>query len=75
MVPMCNFYGEVTAIPSCRRYVRSKSGEVGTLITDLLHELNYIDVDELEQNAFVIPVAHSYYPNAGNGYQKTVCQV
>jgi uncharacterized protein YaaN involved in tellurite resistance len=29
------------------------SGEVGTLITDLLHELNYIDVDELEQNAFV----------------------
>ncbi|MGY4536956.1 uncharacterized protein YaaN involved in tellurite resistance [Mucilaginibacter sp. UYNi724] len=29
------------------------SGEVGTLITDLLHELNYIDVDELEQNAFM----------------------
>ncbi|MES2268509.1 MAG: toxic anion resistance protein [Bacteroidota bacterium] len=29
------------------------AGEVGTLITDLLHELNYIDVDELEQNAFV----------------------
>ncbi|GGH01849.1 toxic anion resistance protein [Mucilaginibacter phyllosphaerae] len=29
------------------------SGEVGTLITDLLHELNYIDVDELEQNSFV----------------------
>lgn len=29
------------------------AGEVGTLITDLLHELNYIDVDELDQNAFV----------------------
>ncbi|WP_121249305.1 toxic anion resistance protein [Mucilaginibacter phyllosphaerae] len=29
------------------------AGEVGTLITDLLHELNYIDVDELEQNAFM----------------------
>lgn len=29
------------------------AGEVGTLITDLLHELNYIDVDELDQSAFV----------------------
>lgn len=28
------------------------SGEVGTLITDLLAELNYIDVDELDQNKF-----------------------
>ncbi|MBD1395317.1 toxic anion resistance protein [Mucilaginibacter glaciei] len=29
------------------------SGEVGVLITDLLNELNYIDVDELEQNSFM----------------------
>ncbi|MBB5394054.1 toxic anion resistance protein [Mucilaginibacter sp. AK015] len=40
------------------------AGEVGTLITDLLHELNYIDVDELEQNAFMrvlsrIPIIRS----------------
>lgn len=28
------------------------SGEVGTLINDLLSELNYIDVDELEQGTF-----------------------
>jgi len=28
------------------------SGEVGTLINDLLSELNYIDIDELEQGTF-----------------------
>ena len=34
--------------------VRSfNSGEVGTLITDLLNELNYIDVDELNQSGFM----------------------
>jgi uncharacterized protein YaaN involved in tellurite resistance len=34
-------------LTSVRTY---NSGEVGTLITDLLTELNYIDVDELEQS-------------------------
>jgi uncharacterized protein YaaN involved in tellurite resistance len=34
-------------LTSVRTY---NSGEVGTLITDLLSELNYIDVDELEQS-------------------------
>jgi len=34
-------------LASVRTY---NSGEVGTLITDLLTELNYIDVDELETN-------------------------
>jgi len=34
-------------LTSVRTY---NSGEVGTLITDLLTELNYIDVDELETN-------------------------
>ena len=34
-------------LTSVRTY---NSGEVGTLITDLLAELNYIDVDELETN-------------------------
>ncbi|AMR34634.1 tellurite resistance protein [Mucilaginibacter sp. PAMC 26640] len=29
------------------------SGEVGVLITDLLNELNYIDVDELNQSGFM----------------------
>jgi len=36
-------------LTSVRTY---NSGEVGTLIADLLAELNYIDVDELEQGAF-----------------------
>ena len=36
-------------LTSVRTY---NSGEVGTLINDLLAELNYIDVDELEQGAF-----------------------
>jgi uncharacterized protein YaaN involved in tellurite resistance len=36
-------------LTSVRTY---NSGEVGGLITDLLSELNYIDVDELEQNSF-----------------------
>jgi len=36
-------------LTSVRTY---NSGEVGVLITDLLSELNYIDVDELEQNSF-----------------------
>jgi uncharacterized protein YaaN involved in tellurite resistance len=36
-------------LTSVRTY---NSGEVGTLIADLLSELNYIDVDELEQGAF-----------------------
>ncbi|WP_232335562.1 toxic anion resistance protein [Mucilaginibacter arboris] len=36
-------------LTSVRTY---NSGEVGTLITDLLSELNYIDVDELEQSGF-----------------------
>jgi uncharacterized protein YaaN involved in tellurite resistance len=34
------------------------SGEVGVLITDLLNELNYIDVDELNQSAFMKFVSH-----------------
>jgi uncharacterized protein YaaN involved in tellurite resistance len=38
-----------TFLTSVRTY---NSGEVGVLITDLLHELNYIDVDELNQSAF-----------------------
>jgi uncharacterized protein YaaN involved in tellurite resistance len=38
-----------TFLTSVRTY---NSGEVGVLITDLLNELNYIDVDELDQNAF-----------------------
>jgi uncharacterized protein YaaN involved in tellurite resistance len=36
-------------LASVRTY---NSGEVGLLINDLLTELNYIDVDELNQNAF-----------------------
>lgn len=36
-------------LTSVRTY---NSGEVGTLITELLTELNYVDVDELEQGAF-----------------------
>ncbi len=36
-------------LTSVRTY---NSGEVGGLITDLLSELNYIDVDELEQSGF-----------------------
>jgi uncharacterized protein YaaN involved in tellurite resistance len=36
-------------LSSVRTY---NSGEVGVLINDLLTELNYIDVDELEQNSF-----------------------
>lgn len=36
-------------LTSVRTY---NSGEVGGLITDLLSELNYIDVDELEQSSF-----------------------
>ncbi|MXV14976.1 toxic anion resistance protein [Pedobacter sp. HMF7056] len=36
-------------LSSVRTY---NSGEVGTLITELLTELNYIDVDELQQNGF-----------------------
>ncbi|OOQ60956.1 tellurite resistance protein [Mucilaginibacter pedocola] len=36
-------------LTSVRTY---NSGEVGVLITDLLAELNYIDVDELNQNGF-----------------------
>ncbi|MGI4804941.1 MAG: toxic anion resistance protein [Janthinobacterium lividum] len=36
-------------LTSVRMY---NSGEVGGLITDLLSELNYIDVDELEQSSF-----------------------
>ncbi|RFZ84078.1 toxic anion resistance protein [Mucilaginibacter terrenus] len=38
-----------TFLTSVRTY---NSGEVGVLITDLLNELNYIDVDELNQNGF-----------------------
>ncbi len=37
-----------TFLSNVRTY---NSGEVGVLITDLLSELNYIDVDELNQNA------------------------
>lgn len=36
-------------LTSVRTY---NSGEVGVLITDLLSELNYVDVDELEQSSF-----------------------
>ncbi len=36
-------------LTSVRTY---NSGEVGTLITELLTELNYVDVDELDQSAF-----------------------
>ena len=36
-------------LTSVRTY---NSGEVGTLINELLTELNYVDVDELEQGAF-----------------------
>ncbi len=36
-------------LTSVRTY---NSGEVGILITDLLSELNYVDVDELEQSSF-----------------------
>lgn len=34
------------------------SGEVGGLINELLTELNYIDVDELNQNAFTSFISH-----------------
>lgn len=51
------------------------AGEVGTLITDLLHELNYIDVDELEQNAFMrilsrIPILRSLVMDAKKMFAK-----
>lgn len=38
-----------TFLTNVRTY---NSGEVGTLITDLLTELNYVDVDQLEQGPF-----------------------
>jgi uncharacterized protein YaaN involved in tellurite resistance len=38
-----------TFLTNVRTY---NSGEVGTLITDLLTELNYVDVDQLEQSGF-----------------------
>ena len=38
-----------TFLNSVRTY---NSGEVGTLITDLLTEINYIDVDQLDQSLF-----------------------
>jgi len=38
-----------TFLTNVRTY---NSGEVGTLINDLLTELNYVDVDQLEQGAF-----------------------
>ncbi|TWR30275.1 toxic anion resistance protein [Mucilaginibacter pallidiroseus] len=41
-------------LTSVRTY---NSGEVGLLINDLLNELNYVDVDELQQNAFTRFVA------------------
>jgi uncharacterized protein YaaN involved in tellurite resistance len=42
-------------LTSVRTY---NSGEVGLLINDLLTELNYIDVDELNQNAFTSFISH-----------------
>ncbi|MEO3402686.1 toxic anion resistance protein [Mucilaginibacter sp. CAU 1740] len=42
-------------LTSVRTY---NSGEVGGLINDLLTELNYIDVDELNQNAFSSFISH-----------------
>jgi uncharacterized protein YaaN involved in tellurite resistance len=42
-------------LTSVRTY---NSGEVGVLINDLLTELNYIDVDELNQNAFTSFISH-----------------
>jgi uncharacterized protein YaaN involved in tellurite resistance len=42
-------------LTSVRTY---NSGEVGVLINDLLTELNYIDVDELNQNAFSSFISH-----------------
>ncbi|PWK69221.1 uncharacterized protein YaaN involved in tellurite resistance [Mucilaginibacter oryzae] len=42
-------------LTSVRTY---NSGEVGGLINDLLTELNYIDVDELNQNAFTSFISH-----------------
>jgi uncharacterized protein YaaN involved in tellurite resistance len=44
-----------TFLASVRTY---NSGEVGGLINDLLTELNYIDVDELNRNAFTSFLAH-----------------
>ncbi|XHR94829.1 toxic anion resistance protein [Mucilaginibacter sp. UC70_90] len=42
-------------LTSVRTY---NSGEVGGLINELLTELNYIDVDELNQNAFTSFISH-----------------
>ncbi len=42
-------------LTSVRTY---NSGEVGLLINDLLTELNYIDVDELNQSAFTSFISH-----------------
>jgi uncharacterized protein YaaN involved in tellurite resistance len=42
-------------LTSVRTY---NSGEVGVLINDLLTELNYIDVDELNQNSFTSFISH-----------------
>jgi uncharacterized protein YaaN involved in tellurite resistance len=44
-----------TFLTSVRTY---NSGEVGGLINELLTELNYIDVDELNQNAFTSFMSH-----------------
>jgi len=44
-----------TFLTSVRTY---NSGEVGGLINELLTELNYIDVDELNQNAFSSFISH-----------------
>jgi uncharacterized protein YaaN involved in tellurite resistance len=44
-----------TFLTSVRTY---NSGEVGGLINELLTELNYIDVDELNQNAFTSFISH-----------------
>ncbi|ASU36566.1 toxic anion resistance protein [Mucilaginibacter xinganensis] len=44
-----------TFLTSVRTY---NAGEVGGLINELLTELNYIDVDELNQNAFTSFISH-----------------
>lgn len=51
------------------------SGEVGTLISDLLTELNYVDVDELEQGSFrrfisKVPILKSMVTNVERIFQK-----
>ena len=82
----CEFYPELRtdAQNSMEKYsndflssVRTyNSGEVGGLINELLTELNYIDVGELEQSGFKsFYFQNSILEKLGSGCQKAVSEI